>query len=35
VVKPDGIVSIVDGDYASLTFGQPDPVQGKFVTQCG
>lgn len=29
VVRPGGIVAIFDGDYASLTFGQPDPVQGK------
>ncbi len=29
VVRPGGTVSVFDGDYASLTFGQPDPVQGK------
>ncbi len=29
VVKPGGLVGIFDGDYASLTFGQPDPEQGK------
>ena len=29
LVKPGGMVGIFDGDYASLTFGQPDPVQGK------
>jgi ubiquinone/menaquinone biosynthesis C-methylase UbiE len=29
VVRPGGIVGIFDGDYASMTFGQPDPVQGK------
>jgi ubiquinone/menaquinone biosynthesis C-methylase UbiE len=29
VVKPGGVVGIFDGDYASMTFGQPDPVQGK------
>jgi ubiquinone/menaquinone biosynthesis C-methylase UbiE len=29
VVRPGGTVAIFDGDYASLTFGQPDPVQGK------
>ena len=29
VVRPGGVVAIFDGDYASLTFGQPDPVQGK------
>ena len=29
VVKPEGMVGIFDGDYASLTFGQPDPQQGK------
>ena len=29
VVKRGGVVGLFDGDYASLTFGQPDPVQGK------
>jgi ubiquinone/menaquinone biosynthesis C-methylase UbiE len=29
VVKPGGAVGIFDGDYASLTFGQPDPERGK------
>src|SRR4051812_20654168 len=29
VVKLGGLISIFDGDYASLTFGQPDPDQGK------
>ena len=29
VVKPGGAIGIFDGDYASLTFGQPDPDQGK------
>jgi ubiquinone/menaquinone biosynthesis C-methylase UbiE len=29
VVKPGGLVGIFDGDYASLTFGQPDPERGK------
>jgi ubiquinone/menaquinone biosynthesis C-methylase UbiE len=29
VVKPGGMVGIFDGDYASLTFGQPDAAQGK------
>ncbi len=29
VARPEGVVGIFDGDYASLTFGQPDPVQGK------
>ena len=29
VVKPGGMIGIFDGDYASLTFGQPDPDQGK------
>jgi ubiquinone/menaquinone biosynthesis C-methylase UbiE len=29
VVTPGGMVGIFDGDYASLTFGQPDPEQGK------
>ena len=29
VVKPGGLLGIFDGDYASLTFGQPDPDQGK------
>lgn len=29
VVKPQGYVAIFDGDYASLTFGHPDPEEGK------
>jgi ubiquinone/menaquinone biosynthesis C-methylase UbiE len=29
VVAPGGLVGIFDGDYASLTFGQADPEQGK------
>jgi SAM-dependent methyltransferase len=29
VVRRGGIVGIFDGDYASLTFGHADPVQGK------
>ncbi|MDM0049722.1 methyltransferase domain-containing protein [Variovorax sp. J22R115] len=29
VVKPEGVVGIFDGDYASLTFGSDDPLQGK------
>ncbi len=29
VVRPGGMVGIFDGDYASLTFGQPDAIQGK------
>lgn len=29
VVKPGGRVAIFDGDYASLTFDQADPVKGK------
>ena len=29
VVKPGGLIGIFDGDYASLTFGQPDPDRGK------
>src|SRR5687767_8769875 len=29
VVKPDGMVGIFDGDYASLTFDQENPTKGK------
>jgi ubiquinone/menaquinone biosynthesis C-methylase UbiE len=29
VAKPGGSIGIFDGDYASLTFGHPDPEQGK------
>ena len=29
VVEPGGLVGLFDGDYASLTFGQADPVRGK------
>jgi ubiquinone/menaquinone biosynthesis C-methylase UbiE len=29
VVKPGGMVAIFDGDYASLTFDQADPAQGR------
>ena len=29
VVRPGGTVGIFDGDYASLTFGHPDPEKGK------
>lgn len=29
VVRPGGTVGIFDGDYASMTFGNPDAVQGK------
>jgi ubiquinone/menaquinone biosynthesis C-methylase UbiE len=29
VVKPGGKIAIFDGDYASLTFSHPDPVEGK------
>jgi ubiquinone/menaquinone biosynthesis C-methylase UbiE len=29
VVKPGCMVAIFDGDYASLTFSHPDPVEGK------
>lgn len=28
IVKPQGCVAIFDGDYASLTFGHPDPTEG-------
>jgi ubiquinone/menaquinone biosynthesis C-methylase UbiE len=28
-VRPDGLVGIFDGDYASLTFGHADPEKGK------
>jgi ubiquinone/menaquinone biosynthesis C-methylase UbiE len=29
VVRPGGVIGIFDGDYASMTFGSADPVQGK------
>lgn len=29
VLRPGGMLGIFDGDYASLTFGHADPVQGK------
>jgi ubiquinone/menaquinone biosynthesis C-methylase UbiE len=29
VVKAGGMVGFFDGDYASLTFGHPDPLKGK------
>ena len=29
LVRPGGMIGIFDGDYASLTFGNPDPAQGK------
>ena len=29
IVKPGASIGIFDGDYASLTFGNPDPDQGK------
>ena len=29
VTKPGGSIGIFDGDYASVTFGHPDPDQGK------
>ncbi len=29
IAKPGGSIGIFDGDYASLTFGHPDPDQGK------
>jgi ubiquinone/menaquinone biosynthesis C-methylase UbiE len=29
VAKPGGSIGIFDGDFASLTFGHPDPDQGK------
>ena len=29
VARPGGSIGIFDGDYASLTFGNPDPDQGK------
>ena len=31
VVRPRGTVAIFDGDYASLTFGYPDPAQASAV----
>lgn len=33
VVRPGGTVAIFDGDYASLTFGYPDPVLGKTIEE--
>jgi SAM-dependent methyltransferase len=29
LVRPDGMIGIFDGDYASTTFGHADPVKGK------
>ena len=29
LVKPGGVIGIFDGDYASLTFSNPDPQRGK------
>ena len=29
VLKPGGVIGIFDGDYASLTFGHPNPTQAK------
>jgi ubiquinone/menaquinone biosynthesis C-methylase UbiE len=29
LVRPGGMIGIFDGDYASMTFGHPDPEQGK------
>lgn len=29
VVRPGGMVAVFDGDYASLTWGHPDPVLGR------
>jgi ubiquinone/menaquinone biosynthesis C-methylase UbiE len=29
IVKPGGRIGIFDGDYASLTYGTPDPAKGK------
>ena len=29
IAKPGASIGIFDGDYASLTFGNPDPDQGK------
>ena len=33
VVRPGGALGIFDGDYASLTFGHPDPARGKAADQ--
>ena len=33
LVKPGGIVAIFDGDYASLTFGNPDAEKGKAIDE--
>jgi ubiquinone/menaquinone biosynthesis C-methylase UbiE len=30
VVKPGGLISIFDGDYASMTFAMDDPVQSRW-----
>jgi SAM-dependent methyltransferase len=29
VLKPGGVIAVFDGDYASLTFGHPDPTRAK------
>jgi ubiquinone/menaquinone biosynthesis C-methylase UbiE len=29
LVRPGGMIGIFDGDYASMTFGHPDPAKGK------
>ena len=29
LVRPGGMIGIFDGDYASITFGHPDPAKGK------
>ena len=29
IARPGASIGIFDGDYASLTFGNPDPDQGK------
>ena len=33
VTKPGGSIGIFDGDYASVTFGYPDPEQGNETTK--
>ena len=33
VVTPQGAIAIFDGDYASLTFGYPDPVMAKVMEE--
>jgi SAM-dependent methyltransferase len=33
VARPDGTLAIFDGDYASLTFGYPDPVEAKAIEE--